>query len=83
MNRRNFIKTAAAAGLAASCSRARRDRRPNVVFILTDDQRWDCLGVAGHPFLKTPHLDQKCCASFIAILFPTAGGPTSMIKRFG
>ncbi len=33
-------------------------RRPNVVFILTDDQRWDQLSCAGHPFLKTPHLDR-------------------------
>ena len=32
--------------------------RPNVVFILTDDQRWDQLGCEGHPFLKTPHLDR-------------------------
>ncbi len=34
------------------------DARPNVVFILTDDQRWDYLGCEGHPFLKTPHSDR-------------------------
>ena len=34
------------------------DRRPNVLFILTDDQRWDQLGCEGHPFLKTPNLDR-------------------------
>ncbi len=33
-------------------------KRPNVVFILTDDQRWDHLSCAGHPFLKTPHIDR-------------------------
>ncbi|MGQ9591918.1 MAG: sulfatase family protein, partial [Planctomycetota bacterium] len=32
--------------------------RPNVVFVLTDDQRWDCLGIAGHAFLRTPNLDR-------------------------
>jgi len=32
--------------------------RPNVVFILTDDQRWDHMSCAGHPFLKTPNLDR-------------------------
>lgn len=32
--------------------------RPNVVFILCDDLRWDCLGVAGHPHLKTPNIDR-------------------------
>ncbi|KAA5539874.1 sulfatase [Roseiconus nitratireducens] len=29
----------------------------NIVFVLCDDHRFDCLGVAGHPFLETPHLD--------------------------
>ncbi len=32
--------------------------RPNVVFIITDDQRWDGLSINGHPFLKTPNLDR-------------------------
>ncbi len=29
----------------------------NVVVVMVDDQRWDALGVAGHPFLHTPALD--------------------------
>ena len=29
----------------------------NIVFILTDDHRYDALGFLGHPFLETPHLD--------------------------
>ena len=32
--------------------------RPNFLFILTDDQRWDSLGAAGHPVLKTPGMDR-------------------------
>ncbi len=32
--------------------------RPNIVFVLCDDMRWDCMGVAGHPHLKTPHIDR-------------------------
>src|SRR5262249_21059644 len=32
--------------------------KPNVVVILTDDQRADCLGVAGHPLHKTPYFDR-------------------------
>ena len=32
--------------------------RPNVVVILTDDQRWDMMSCAGHPFLKTPWMDR-------------------------
>src|SRR5580704_12209554 len=31
---------------------------PNVLFILTDDQRFDLLGCAGHAILKTPNIDR-------------------------
>jgi arylsulfatase A-like enzyme len=34
------------------------DDRPNIIFFLSDDQRDDFLGCAGHPFLKTPHIDR-------------------------
>ncbi len=34
------------------------DRRPNVVFILTDDQRWDTMSCAGSTALVTPNLDR-------------------------
>ncbi len=34
------------------------DSKPrNIVFILVDDQRFDAMSCAGHPFLKTPALD--------------------------
>ncbi|MBM4040726.1 MAG: sulfatase [Planctomycetes bacterium] len=64
MRRREFLKAAALGATAAGigCQRplrtSRGERRPNVVFILTDDMRWDALGCTGHPFLKTPHLDR-------------------------
>ena len=32
--------------------------KPNIVVILTDDHRADYLGCAGHPIIKTPHIDQ-------------------------
>lgn len=37
---------------------ARGQSRPNIIFILVDDLRWDELGIAGHPFLKTPNIDR-------------------------
>ena len=41
------------------CQREKKDAgRPNVVIILTDDQRWDALSVAGNPSLQTPHIDR-------------------------
>ena len=32
--------------------------RPNVVFILADDMRPDCIGALGHPVVRTPNLDR-------------------------
>ncbi len=31
--------------------------RPNLLFLFTDQHRADCLGIAGHPIVRTPHLD--------------------------
>jgi len=33
------------------------DLRPNLVLLVTDDHPFDALGSAGHPVLRTPHLD--------------------------
>lgn len=32
--------------------------RPNVLVIITDDQRWDAFSCLGNPMLKTPNLDR-------------------------
>ncbi|MGZ0708909.1 sulfatase-like hydrolase/transferase [Coraliomargarita sp. W4R53] len=32
--------------------------QPNVIFILTDDQRFDSLGMTEHPVTETPHIDR-------------------------
>jgi alpha-L-rhamnosidase len=32
--------------------------RPNIIIILTDDQRWDALGYAGNADIKTPWMDR-------------------------
>jgi arylsulfatase A-like enzyme len=41
----------------ASLTRAETVARPNVIFFLSDDQRADFLGCAGHPILQTPVID--------------------------
>jgi len=43
--------------VGAISSRAMAAARPNVIFFLSDDQRSDFLGCAGHPIVKTPNID--------------------------
>lgn len=31
--------------------------KPNIVLIMVDQMRGDCMGVAGHPIVETPYLD--------------------------
>ena len=37
---------------------AAETQRPNVIFILTDDQGWADAKFAGHPYVQTPNLDR-------------------------
>lgn len=32
--------------------------KPNIVVVLVDDLRWDEISCAGHPFVRTPHIDR-------------------------
>lgn len=52
-----------------------QNRPPNIVFILSDNQRWDFLGCAGHPFVLTPNLDRLAGEG---ILFSNAFVTTSL-----
>ena len=33
-------------------------KKPNIIFILTDDQRWNALGFAGNDIIQTPNMDK-------------------------
>lgn len=60
LNRRHFMGGAIAvmaAAFVAPAAKAQTKKR-NIVFVLTDDQRYDAMGITGHPFLETPHLDR-------------------------
>lgn len=67
MKRRDFLRHLGlgAAALAAAngsgagqAAEARKNARPNIIFFLSDDQRNDLMGCAGHPILKTPTMDR-------------------------
>jgi arylsulfatase A-like enzyme len=61
-SRRDFLARALAgtASLAAArfAGAASKADRPNIIFLLIDDQRNDTLGCAGHPILNTPVIDK-------------------------
>jgi arylsulfatase A-like enzyme len=47
----------AAVGPTAT-ARAQQPKPPNIVFIFTDDQRWDTVGALGNPEIHTPNVDR-------------------------
>jgi N-acetylglucosamine-6-sulfatase len=57
-----FVAIAGAARCLAATSdeatSAAPAKRPNFVFILVDDLRWDAMSCAGHPFVRTPNVDR-------------------------
>ncbi|MBN2594754.1 MAG: sulfatase [Sedimentisphaerales bacterium] len=67
LNRRDFLRLSAGgtitAGLfLAGCEsgltmRSTPKKPPNIIFLLTDDQRWDTMGCAGNPIIQTPNMD--------------------------
>lgn len=52
-----FLASSSLSGTPQFSSAKNPTVRPNIVFILVDDLRWDELGIAGHPYLKTPNID--------------------------
>ena len=42
---------------SVSLAQAQTAKPRNIVFILTDDHRYDALGVMGHPLARTPNMD--------------------------
>ncbi|HCO94975.1 MAG TPA: acetylglucosamine-6-sulfatase [Phycisphaerales bacterium] len=84
LNRRDFLKNV---GLGAAISLQKHSpvfgrsgistlaEQPNIVFILTDDQRFDAMGCVGHPWLKTPNMDRLAAEG---VLFKNAFVTTSL-----
>ena len=53
-----LVLQAGAAIQAARSTFPQPSARPNILFILTDDQRQDTIAALGNPSIRTPHLDQ-------------------------
>jgi len=72
LSRRVFIRnTAATAGVINTAATATANaamptgekRRPNILFIMTDQQRYDCVGANRNKIIQTPHLDRLAASS--------------------
>ncbi|MCA9229842.1 MAG: sulfatase-like hydrolase/transferase [Planctomycetales bacterium] len=67
--RRLIVCVVAAWQLAASAGHvawaANAPKRPNVLFLLTDDQRADTIGALGNSVVQTPNLDQLARSGFV------------------
>jgi len=68
LNRREFIRLLAGGSMTVAlplggCQNqfagrsATAVKRPNIIFLLTDDHRWDAIGCAGNPIIQTPNID--------------------------
>ena len=67
LSRRNFLRLAGvcAASVPGYASLAQQpagsapsQERPNIIFLMSDDQRWDAMGCMGNPVIKTPNMDR-------------------------
>jgi arylsulfatase A-like enzyme len=52
------LTTLTALGVSGRACLAAEAGRPNIVFLLTDDQRWDTLGCTGNSIIQTPNVDR-------------------------
>lgn len=53
----------------------KKKQRPNIIFLLTDDQRYDAMGAMGNSIIQTPNMDKLAMAG---ILFQNAYVTTSI-----
>ena len=58
LNRRQFTGAAAGAAITGAGMAQSGARKPNIVFIFSDDHHYQCLGAAGNPHIQTPNLDK-------------------------
>lgn len=75
--------------LLSTASLRAETTKPNIVFILTDDHRWDGLTVAGNEKIKTPNLDKLCEAgtrfenAFVTLAICSPSRAACLTGRYG
>ena len=85
ITRRDFLKAAGISGVALSrpgwLQAAGPKRRPNIIFIITDQQHAGMMSCAGNPYLKTPAMDRLAASGTRFELAYTAN-PVCLPVRF-
>ncbi|HEY1685089.1 MAG TPA: sulfatase-like hydrolase/transferase [Tepidisphaeraceae bacterium] len=83
-NRRQFLKSAAVAAGGVLATRSRtiaaltsKPRRPNILFIIADDQRNDTIHAWGNPVISTPNIDSLARSGFSFRQCRTMGSHTT------
>lgn len=67
--------------LLSSYAQAKEDKKPNILFIMTDQQRYDMLSCAGNRYVSTPSLDQLA-NNGVRFERNYCANPVSMPSRF-
>ena len=81
INRREFLNMIAGSAMAAAIpstltwAKSEETKRPNIIFLLTDDHRADAMGCAGNPIIRTPNMDKMAAQG---VRFPNAFVTTSI-----
>jgi len=72
-----LVLSGAACAAAVSPAAAPTAERPNIVLLMGDDHGWDETGYNGHPYLKTPVLDQMAASGLRLDRFYSGGSSCS------
>ena len=66
---------------ASSCVQKAEEKKLNVLFIMTDQQRYDMLSCAGNRYVNTPSLD-RLAENGVRFEYNYCANPVSMPSRF-
>lgn len=88
MDRRQFITTFSAGNIGAAAALNAENANPapaspdapNILWICTDQQRWDTIGALGNEHIRTPNMD-KLCAEGVAFTHAHCQNPICTPSR--
>ena len=67
-------------GICSGLTVVHATEKPNIIFLFTDDQRWDAMGCAGNEIIETPNLD-KLALDGVLVTSALAGTLTRLGDR--